>query len=52
VLVLARRSIVDVPTVLIFLVTLGVLVKTKKAPEPLVILAAGAVGLLLKTVVP
>jgi chromate transporter len=52
VLVLAHRSIVDIPTMLIFLVTLAVLVKTKKAPEPLVILAAGAVGLLLKTVTP
>jgi chromate transporter len=50
VLVLARRSIVDVPTVLIFLLTLGVLIKTKKTPEPLVILAAGAVGLALKSV--
>jgi chromate transporter len=52
VLVLAQRSIVDVPTVLIFLVTLVVLVKTKKVPEPVVILAAGAVGLLLKGLLP
>jgi chromate transporter len=51
VLVLARRSIVDVPTVLIFLMTLAVLLKAKKAREPLVILVAGVVGLLLRNVV-
>jgi chromate transporter len=45
--VLGKRAIIDLPTVLIALVTLGVLSKIKKAPEPLVILAAGAVGLLL-----
>jgi len=45
--VLARRAIVDVPTALVALVTLGVLLKTKKVPEPLIIMAAGVVGLLL-----
>jgi chromate transporter len=48
VLVLAQRSIVDAATLIIFLVTLAVLLKARKAPEPLVILAAGGVGLLLK----
>jgi chromate transporter len=47
--VLGRRALVDVPTVLIFLVTLGVLTKVKKAPEPLLIVAAGVVGVVLKT---
>lgn len=45
--VLARRAIIDVLTALIALVTLGVLLKTKKVPEPLIILAAGMAGLLL-----
>ncbi len=46
-LILARRAIVDVPTALITLVTLGVLVKVKKVPEPLIIAVAGVAGLLL-----
>ncbi|MBY0522168.1 MAG: chromate transporter [Gemmataceae bacterium] len=45
--VLGRRSIVDVPTVLICLATLAILFGLKKVPEPLVILVAGAVGLVL-----
>jgi chromate transporter len=39
---------VDVPTVLIAAATLLVLVKAKKVPEPLVILAAGVVGVVLQ----
>jgi len=46
--VLGRRAIVDVPTALIGLVTLLVLVYARKIPEPLVILAAGAFGVILK----
>ncbi|HEX6274466.1 MAG TPA: chromate transporter [Polyangiaceae bacterium] len=45
--VLGKRALFDVPTILICLATLGVIVRFKKAPEPLVILAAGAVGLVL-----
>ena len=45
--VLARRAIVDLPTALIALGTLVVLIKVKKIPEPLIILAAAALGLLL-----
>lgn len=45
--ILARRSIVDLPTVLIGGATLVVLLRTKKIPEPLLILAAGAAGVLL-----
>ncbi len=45
--VLAKRAIVDLPTALITLVTLGVLLKVKKVPEPLIILLAGVAGLLL-----
>jgi chromate transporter len=42
--VLGRRALVDGPTVLIALGTLGLLVKFKKIQEPLVIAAAGLVG--------
>jgi chromate transporter len=45
--ILARRSLVDVPTVIIGLVTLAILMIAKKVPEPIVILVAGAVGVLL-----
>jgi chromate transporter len=46
--VLGRRSLVDVPTVAIGLATLVILTYVKKVPEPLVILAAGLIGLGLK----
>jgi chromate transporter len=46
--ILGRQSIVDAPTALIFLATLAVLLKLKKAPEPIVIVLAGMVGLIIK----
>ena len=45
--ILARRSLLDVPTVLIGLVSLGILLRVKRVPEPVVILAAGAAGIVL-----
>jgi chromate transporter len=45
--VLGRRAILDLPTAIIFLVTLLLLGSVKRVPEPLVILAAGLVGLVL-----
>jgi chromate transporter len=45
--ILARRPLIDVPTVLIGIVTLTVLMSTKKVPEPIVILVAGVVGVFL-----
>ncbi|MGH8701887.1 MAG: chromate transporter, partial [Burkholderiales bacterium] len=48
--VLGRRALIDVPTVLIALATLGLLIEFKKINEPLVIVAAGVAGLLLKAV--
>jgi chromate transporter len=42
--VLGRRAIVDVPTVLIALVTLTLLFLPRRLPEPALIVAAGAVG--------
>jgi chromate transporter len=46
--VLAKRAIFDVPTVLICLATCLLLFRFKKLPEPLVFLAAGGLGLLIK----
>ncbi len=45
--ILARRSLVDIATVVIALVTLAVLMFTKKIPEPIAIVAAGVLGVLL-----
>ena len=45
--ILARRSLVDVPTVIIGIATLTVLMLTKKIPEPVMILVAGVAGVLL-----
>jgi chromate transporter len=45
--VLARRAIVDLPTLVLAVVTLGLLVRLK-VPEPVLILAAAAAGLALK----
>ncbi len=47
VIVIARRSIVDLPTVLIALATILLLWKFKKLQEPVVIAAAAIVGLLV-----
>src|SRR5882724_2414297 len=45
--ILAQRSLVDTATVIIGLTTLAVLMFTKRIPEPIVILVAGVVGVLL-----
>ena len=47
VVILARRSIVDWVTVAIALAVLAVLLKARKVPEPLLVAAAGILGLLL-----
>ncbi len=44
--ILGKRSLVDVPTILIAVATFGLL-QFKRLPEPLLILVAGVVGLLL-----
>jgi len=46
--ILARRSLVDVPTMIIGITTLTVLMLTKKIPEPVMILVAGVAGILLQ----
>jgi chromate transporter len=47
VIVLGRRSVIDLATLLIALTVLVVLSRFKKLPEPLVVAAAAAIGLLL-----
>ncbi len=48
VIVLGRRSLVDLPTVAIALITLGLLWKFgKRLPEPIVVLVAAIVGLIV-----
>ena len=45
--ILARRSLIDLPTVLIAIVTFAILTLTRKISEPVLILAAGLVGVFL-----
>ncbi|MCW5893118.1 MAG: chromate efflux transporter [bacterium] len=45
--VLGRRAVFDVPTLLVFLTMLAVLPRVRSALEPLCIVAAGVVGILL-----
>lgn len=45
VIVLAKRSIVDGPTLLLALVTVALLLKFKKLPEPVIITGAALIGL-------
>jgi len=51
VVVIAMRSIIDVPTALIAVATVLALIYVKKIQEPQIILIAAALGLLLKLVV-
>jgi len=46
--VLGRRAIVDVPTAAVGAVTVVLLIKAKKIPEPILIIAAGVAGLILQ----
>ncbi len=48
VVVLGRRALVDLPTLLICAVALGILLRTRKVPEPVLVAAAGAAGLFLR----
>jgi chromate transporter len=47
VIVIAKRSIIDIPTVLIALATIALLWKFKKLPEPLLIAVAAVLGLII-----
>jgi chromate transporter len=50
VLVLGKRTLNDIPTVIIALSTVGILLKFKKLQEPIIIAGAALVGILLKTI--
>ena len=50
VVVLGRRTIIDLPTALLALITLGLLWQWKKIPEPVIVLFAAFVGLAVYTV--
>lgn len=47
VIVIAKRSIVDIPTALMALVTIAVLWKFKKIQEPFIVIGAALIGLVL-----
>jgi chromate transporter len=47
-IVLGQRALFDVPTIAIFAATLILLTKVRRIPEPIIILAAGLVGVLIK----
>jgi chromate transporter len=51
VFVLGRRALTDVPTWSIFVVSLGLVLFAKKIAEPLIILSAGVVGIVIQAVV-
>ena len=47
VIILGRRTIIDLPTVLIALVTLALLWRRKKIPEPFIVVGAAVIGLVV-----
>lgn len=49
VIVMAQRSIVDIPTTLIAIIALGILIYIKKIQEPYIIALAAIAGLILKS---
>jgi chromate transporter len=52
VIVLGRRSIIDTTTALLAVATVGLLWKGKSIPEPLVVLGAASIGLVVKYWIP
>lgn len=52
VIVIAKRSIIDIPTALIALVTIALLWKFKKLQEPVIVAAAAIIGLIIYPLVP
>jgi len=46
--VIGQRALIDIPTVILFAITLALLTYAKKIPEPAVILAAGVAGVVLR----
>jgi chromate transporter len=52
VIVLGRRSIIDIPTALLAVATIGLLWRSKRIPEPLIVLGAAVIGLMIKFWIP
>lgn len=50
VLVLGKRTLNDIPTLIIALATIGLLIKFKKIQEPIIIIISALIGILLKIV--
>ena len=51
VLVLGKRTLTDLPTVCIAIVTTAILFRYKKLQEPFIIIAAAAIGILIKIII-
>ena len=51
VLVLGKRTLTDIPTLLIALFTIAILLRFKKLQEPLIIAAAALIGIILELVI-
>ena len=49
VVVLARKTLIDIPTIIIAIVTILILLKFKKIQEPIIVLSAGILGIILKS---
>lgn len=49
--ILGKEALIDIPTLVIFVVTLALILVAKKIPDPVWILLAGIVGVLIKTFV-
>ena len=49
VVVLARKTLIDIPTIIIAIVTILILLKFKKIQEPIIVLSAGVLGIILKS---
>ena len=49
VVVLSKRMISDIPSIIIALATIGILLKFKKIPEPAIILVAALIGVVIKS---
>lgn len=49
VMVLGKRTLNDIPTVIIALTTIGILLKFRKLQEPVIIVIAALIGILIKT---
>ncbi|MGZ3773422.1 MAG: chromate transporter [Pseudobdellovibrionaceae bacterium] len=45
--ILGKRAIIDIPTIVFFIVSLLILIKFKKFPEPVIILIAGIAGIIV-----